>query len=129
MFRKLSLIVLSATLLAAGCHKADVKDYVPPEEAARKALSAALDAWKEGKTPDQVGAANPKIEVQDKQWSGGKKLSAYEIVGPTTGPDQNARFQVKLTFPDAAKETTYIVLGKDPIWVFSEESYQRTSGM
>ena len=117
------------SLLAVGCHKADVKDYIPPEEAARKALTTALDAWKEGKTPDQVGAANPKIEVQDKQWSGGKKLSGYEIVGPTTGPDQNARFQVKLTFPDAAQEMTYVVLGKDPIWVFSEESYQRTSGM
>ncbi|MGH7135958.1 MAG: hypothetical protein ACREHD_09475, partial [Pirellulales bacterium] len=71
------------------------------------------------------------ITAQDKQWSNGKKLTAYEIVGPTTGEDQNRRFTVKLSLAGAAapEETTYVVVGKDPLWVFSNESHQRLSGM
>src|SRR5487761_1025737 len=124
MHRKLAHLLFVSALAAAGCHKADVTDYIPPEEGARKALATALDAWKEGKQPDQIGASNPKIEVQDIQWRDGKKLTAYEIVGPTTGDDQHRRFNVKLTLAGAAapQETTYVVLGIDPLLVFSDES-------
>ena len=122
--------LICTVLVLAGCHKADVKDYIPPEESARKALAAALDAWKEGKTPDQIGASNPKVEAQDVQWRDGKKLAAYEIIGPTTGDDQNTRFKVKLTIAGAApQEITYVVVGKDPLHVFSEESYKRAGGL
>jgi hypothetical protein len=125
-------ILVLLSICSAGCSQTgDIKDYIPPEEQARGALTTALDAWKAGKAPDQIGAAKPAINAQDKQWSDGKKLTAYEIVGPTTGEDQNRRFTVKLTLEGAAapQETTYIVVGKDPLWVFSGESYQRMSGM
>ncbi|HVX11119.1 MAG TPA: hypothetical protein VHC22_08065 [Pirellulales bacterium] len=114
-----------------GCQKADVKDFVPPDEAAKQALTSALDAWKGGKTPDQIGATNPAVTAQDNAWKDGKKLTAYEIVGPATGDDQNRRFTVKLTLEGAAapQETTYVVFGKDPVWVVSSESYQKMSGM
>lgn len=126
----LVLCFTAIALYATGCHKADVKDYVPAEEAARKALSAALDAWKSGKSPDQIGASNPAVNAEDPQWRGGKKLANYEIVGPAPSEDQNLRFSVKLTLAGEAapKETTYIVVGKDPLWVFSADSYQKTSG-
>ncbi|HET6879401.1 MAG TPA: hypothetical protein VFI31_04575 [Pirellulales bacterium] len=125
-----SLLVL--TVSAFGCAKqADVKDYIPADEVARQALTTALDAWKAGKSPDQVEASKPAVSVQDKQWSGGAKLTAYEIVGPATGDDQHRRFTVKLTLAGAAapQETTYVVFGKDPLWVMSGESYERMSGM
>lgn len=123
--------LLVCSSLIGGCRKADVKDYVPPEEAARQALTTALDAWKSGKAPDQVGASSPKIEVQDKKWRDGEKLTAYEIVGPAAADDQNRRFSVKLTTASEAspQQATYVVVGKDPIWVFSKESYQRASGI
>ncbi len=115
-----------------GCRKAEVKDFIPPDEAAKQALASALDAWKAGKTPDQIGASNPGITAQDKAWSEGKKLTAYEIVGPaTSADDQNRRFTVKLTLDGAAapQETTSVVFGKDPIWVVSGENYQKMTGM
>lgn len=126
-----SFILVAAALVLGGCHKADVKDYAPPEEAARQALATALDAWKAGQAPDQIGASAPAVNAQDKQWREGKKLTAYEIIGPEPGEDQNPRFKVKLTVTGAAtpQETTYVVVGKDPIWVFSAESYQQTSGI
>lgn len=67
------------------------------------------------------------------QWRDGQKLVAYEIVGPAPSPegDANRRYTVKLTLAGAAapRETVYVIMGKDPIIVFSEESYQKLSGM
>jgi hypothetical protein len=129
---RIALLALVSIAPIAGCaRKTDVKDYIPPQEAARQALTTALDAWKNGKTPDQIGASNPAVLAQDIQWRDGKKLTAYEIVGPaTTGEGENRQFTVKLTLGGGApQETKYIVVGKDPIWVFSEESFQKTSGM
>jgi hypothetical protein len=125
----LFLLALTTTFTIGCAKKGNVKDYVPPQEAARTALSTALDAWKADKPPDQVGATKPEINAQDLQWSGGKKLTAYEIVGPATGDDQNQRFTVKLTLEGAApQEITYVVVGKDPLWVLSQESYNKWSG-
>lgn len=130
--QRFTIFLLAITApFTLGCgKKTNVKDYIPPQEAARQALSTALDAWKAGKAPDQIGAAQPAIQGQDVQWSSGKKLTAYEIVGPTTGEDQNQRFTVKLTLDGGSpQEITYVVLGIDPIWVYSEESYKKTTGM
>jgi hypothetical protein len=131
MYRVTFFLLTLTAMFTIGCSKkADVKDYIPPQESARQALSTALDAWKAGKAPDQIGASNPAISAQDAQWRGGKKLTAYEIVGPATGDDQNQRFTVKLTLDGGApQEMIYVVVGKDPIWVFSDESYKKTSGM
>jgi hypothetical protein len=126
-----SLFVLTSLSLFGCAKKTDVKDYIPADEAAKQALTTALEAWKAGKPPDQIGASNPAITAQDKQWSAGTKLSAYEIVGPAVSDDQHRRFSVKLTLVgDAApQETTFVVFGKDPLWVVSAESYERMSGM
>lgn len=129
---RFALLFVPLFFCSIGCTKqADIKDYIPADEMARQALTSALDAWKAGKAPDQIGASKPAINAQDKQWSAGKKLTAYEIVGPATGEDQNRRFTVKLTIEGAgaAQETTYVVTGKDPLWVFSADSYQGLSGM
>lgn len=126
------LFLAAAVGSIVGCGGAvDVKSYVPAGELARKSLETALDAWKAGKALDAIGAANPAISAQDTLWQQGKKLQQYEIVGPEQGDDQNLRFRVRLTLvgEPAPKEIVYVVLGKDPIWVFSEEDYAKTSGM
>jgi hypothetical protein len=125
-----ALLLVCAIFSVVGCGRTNIKDYVPPDEAARQALTTALDAWKAGKTSDQIGATSPTIHAQDQSWGAGKKLTAYEIVGPATGDDQNRRFTVRLSLEAATpQETTFVVFGKDPIWVMSADSYQRMSGM
>lgn len=117
-------------LVCYGCHRADVKDYNPPDDAARQALTSALDAWKSGKAPDQIGASQPAINAQDQRWTAGKKLSAYEILAAVTDDESHRRYTVKLTIEGAEpQEATYIVFGKDPLWIVSAESYERMSGM
>ncbi len=116
---------------AVGCKKkGDVKDYVPADDAARAALTAALDAWKSGKPLGPLDGATPKIEVGEFNWKAGKRLTAYEIVGPTKGEDQNKRFSVKITLDGAApQDAVYVVFGKDPILVYNQVDYQKLSGM
>jgi hypothetical protein len=125
------LFLILMVAFTAGCaKKGDVKDYIPPDESAKQALTTALDGWKAGKAPDQLGATKPAVVGQDKQWRSGKKLTAYEIVGPAPSEDQNKRFTVKLTLDGGApQETTFVIFGKDPLWVVSAESYQGMSGM
>lgn len=106
---------------------------MPEDAAARAALTAALDAWKAGKAPDQIGASGPAVQAQDSQWRDGQKLLAYEILGPAPSPagDSNRRYTVKLTLAGATapQETVYVVMGKDPIIVFSQSNYEKLSGM
>jgi len=121
-----------AGFMAAGCSKkGDVKDFIPDDDIARKALTTVLDAWKSGKPFPQTDATAPKIDVLESDWQAGKKLTAYEIIGTTTGEDQNKRFTVKITLDgvSAPKDTVYVILGKDPLWVFNEVDYKATSGL
>lgn len=130
MHKPNNLHLLAMLIVCHGCRQADVKDYVPADEAAKQALTSALDAWKSGKTPDQIGASKPAINAQDQRWTAGKKLTAYEILSATTGEDNHRRYAVKVTLEGAApQDTTYVVFGKDPLWVVSDESYQKMSGM
>lgn len=98
-------------LLSLGCRQPSVKDYVPDDAAARAALTTALDAWKEGNRPDQIGASDPAVQAQDIQWRDGQKLVAYEVVGTASAPtdDPNRRYTVKLTLAGATapQETVY----------------------
>ena len=131
MYRATLFSLVSIAIFCIGCGpKGDVKNYIPADESAKQALTTALDGWKAGKAPDKLGASNPGVVAQDKQWSDGKKLTAYEIVGPAPSQDQNKRITVKLTLDGGTpQETTFVVFGKDPLWVVSAESFERMSGM
>ena len=126
-----TIILLSGAIVPFGCGKADVKDYVPADELARTSLTAALDAWQSGKPLDAIGATAPAINAQDTLWAEGKKLEKYEIVGSEKSEEQKPQFRVRLWLAGEAtpREVVYVVVGKDPIWVFSEASYNRASGM
>lgn len=130
-FSAATFLLASAICSTVGCGRGDVKDFVPADELARKCLTAGLDAWKAGKAPDAIGATGPAVNMQDEQWKEGKKLEQYEIVGPEKGDDQNLRFRVKLSLAGEAapKEEVYVIFGKDPMWVQSEASYAKASGM
>lgn len=107
--------------------------YAPPEGAARAALEAALSAWKGGAKAGLV--KNPpaplaRVQAVDSDWSAGRKLVAYEIVGQTDGGEGPVRFDVKLTLRNQKpKSVAYFVVGRDPVWVFRDKDYQQQKGM
>jgi hypothetical protein len=127
----ITILVAAGALWGAGCSRRHSHaDFLPPEQKARKALETALTAWHDGRPMKDVGASSPAIVVEDSQWKAGKKLESYEIVQsePGSGP---IRFAVRLTIKGASQpqEVRYVVLGIDPLMVYSEKDYQKLSGM
>ena len=128
-------LVHSVALLAlctAGCgEKSTVESFTPSKDIAREALTTALDAWQKGQAkPGEVEDAEINVQVADPQWAQGAKLKSYEIVESQPG-DSPRKFTVKLTLEGEAtpSQRTYVVVGKDPLWVMPEDEYNRSSGM
>jgi hypothetical protein len=116
---------------ATGCGKTGThSDFLPTEDKAQKALEAALTAWQNGERVGKIEGASPAIEVVDSKWKAGQKLQSYRIlqVVPSDGP---THFVVRLTLkqPRGEQEARYVVLGRDPLWVYREEDYKRLSGL
>jgi hypothetical protein len=119
--------------LLAGCSggQPSVESFNPKGDAAHEALTTALTAWQNGQAePGEIKDAEPAVQVSDSTWKSGAKLKSYEIAEEPggTGP---RKFKVKLTLEGAAapKEVTYVVVGKDPLQVMSEDEYNRDAGM
>ena len=75
---KIAAAALGAIALAAlpaGCGGQKPAD---PDQA-RATLTAALDAWREGRTIDDFTNGSPPIVVSEPSWKSGLKLSKYEI--------------------------------------------------
>ena len=125
----LFLAVISSTV-CAGCSSSSNDKFIPTESRAREALEAALTAWKDGKKPDEIEAAPIAVKVADAQWQAGKKLTDYEIVSQETD-EGSPVFSVRLTIKGRPQplSTRYYVVGKDPLWVYSEDSYKGKAGM
>jgi hypothetical protein len=94
------LLVLA--LVCAGCGQSGPSD---PTEG-RKALLAALDAWKGGETPDALAKRNPSIHVSDGDWKSGLRLQTYRAddEGKLVGSDVN--YSVALELKNARGKVT-----------------------
>jgi hypothetical protein len=104
-------------------------DILPNGDRARVALDKALTAWKGGAKMGTVKGDSGNIEVADRVWMSGKKLAAFEIIGPEEKPGPRW-FSVRLTLQGASPQTVrYAVLGLDPLWVYHEEDFNQACGM
>jgi hypothetical protein len=112
-----------AMLVAAGCSGRSEKDFMLAEDRARPALEQALNAWQNGKSA-QITDASPGVVVADSRWKNGAKLARYEIL-KSEQEGAYTWFTVKLTLlaPSAEKTVRYVVVGIDPLWVYSEEEF------
>lgn len=125
--RRLVLVGLVLTfllpLLNSGCGSNHALHPVSPATA-RQALEKVLDGWKEGKAPDAWRGEKPEIVVQDVDWSMGKKLVGYEIVGEGKAVDANLHCEVKLELSDGtgtvSKAVTYLVSTSPVVTVFRQ---------
>ena len=119
--------------LFAGCSggKSSVESFNPQEDTAREALTEALTAWQNGQSePGEIEGTEPRVQANDSTWRSGAKLKSFEIAEELAG-DNPRKFRVKLTLEgvDAAREVTYVVVGKDPLHVMSDDEYNRDAGM
>jgi hypothetical protein len=124
--RRKILGLLATAALATGCHGADrgPADFNAPELGpARAALVASLDAWKAGRRESGVliGAA-PAIGIVDSLRTD-RPLLGYEVVGPLLAVAKGRPFAVRLELdsPREAVDVRYVVMGRDPLWVFRHD--------
>lgn len=129
----LRLAVVLGLLLAAGagCTNRGFDKYVPSEDTARQALEASLSAWQEGKPVGTVEGAPVAVRAVDSHWQRGERITNYEILTEETNEGPRL-FSVRLTMQrPAGKQVTvrYVVVGKEPLWVYREDDYKAPAGM
>ncbi len=91
-----------AALFTVGCGA-----RLPPKTdlaQARTALTAALDAWKEGRAIETLKDQNPPVDFRDVHWDRGVKLTKYLVEKEETS-GLSARFSVKLFLAEKAGES------------------------
>ena len=130
MFRRLvgpGLALMLAACLGCG---GGYGRYIPSEDASRHALDTALAAWQSGKGPGVLADSSPKVAAVDARWSAGQKLGSYQVIGEETVEGQKF-YSVKLSLKNPPREQTvrYVVIGRDPLWVYSEDDLKSTKGM
>jgi hypothetical protein len=118
------LLVLFALGAAGGC-SAEPKPLAPATtpEASREALTAALDAWKQGKTRDDLARRSPPVYLLDDDFARGRKLADYRVEGDPKPVGTGLTYVVNLSFadgPPAARRLAYRVV-TDPTISISRE--------
>lgn len=85
---------------------------------ARELLKTTMEAWKSGKTPEEMPQGDPAIVVQDFDWMQGKKLTDYVINPQDAETGANLTCQVTLHLEDkdgkAEEKAVYYVVGTSP---------------
>jgi hypothetical protein len=93
MFR---VLMPAAVLLLAGCGSDQPLPMATTAEKARPAIEAALNAWKDGKTPDDLQKQSPAVYLLDADFKRGAKLANFTIDGDGRPYGTGYRFDVTL---------------------------------
>ena len=90
----ISLTLLACLMTLIGCGPPGVP--VSDVDAARNLLDTSLQAWKAGRTVEQLRQEKPPIYVADDLWNQGVELTDYTIASDGELYGSNVRLQVKL---------------------------------
>jgi hypothetical protein len=89
------------------------------EDQAREVLGEALSGWQRGDSIEDLKQASPSIIVADPKWSGGARLSKFEVQGEGKPAGAERLFTVTLWLEgnqgEQASETVEYKVGTDPI--------------
>jgi hypothetical protein len=122
--------MLLLAVLAGGCRRSSggFERFVPDSAAARKALVAALEAWRRGRAAGAIDGISPRVVVVDTHRRADQALEGYEILNDTPG-DNFRGFAVRLilSHPEERALVRFNVFGIDPLWVFRQEDYDMIS--
>jgi hypothetical protein len=115
---------------ALGCPGPGTGRYIPSEDTSRKALETALDGWKNGQVPGTVLGSGPGVTLVDSKRKPKQQLDKYEIL-KEENQEGHVFYSVKLTLknPRGEEVTRFVVVGRDPLWVYREEDFKSGAGM
>ena len=117
-FELFPIVVLVIAAAIGGCGGPARAKPVEPA-LARATLRDVLESWKNGKQPQELQSATPKVVVQDPDWLVGKRLVSYQILDNGEARDANLLCRVKLVVEDPtngqSEFTATFVVGTDPV--------------
>ena len=118
-------------LLMLGCGLRDRRpsepSYLPDPAAARRAVEAALEAWRNA-DPSAPTPDPPGVKFVDQHRKPGRRLLQFQVLGEVAV--ENARqFTARLELDGEPEPVLvrYIVFGIRPTWVFRLEDYELIS--
>ena len=89
-----------------------------------------MTAWRDGKPLGPI-EATPPVRVADSAWEKGQELDSFRIGSEEISGEGTKEFAVTLKMKKSPTEqdVRYVVLGRDPVWVFRYDDYKRTLNM
>ena len=126
-----ALVAALALTLLPGCG-ASTSDYIPNSSTARDDLTTALTSWQKGGKPSQLLTGEHPIYMVDSQWENGQVLESFEIVEdtPSTSPTEKwYKVLLKMKKPSGEKRVGYVAVGREPMWIFRDEDYEKQGSM
>ena len=109
--KRMILFVPLTLCLLPGCGRKLAPDADPA--AGDKALRTALEAWKSGKSPEDLGKENPPLIMNEDDWRMGKRLLDFKMEkGSLSGRQVRVRVRIKLQGKDGKtvdREAVYII--------------------
>ena len=119
------LAVLAASWLAAGCGGGAAPAPTDPD-AARRHLTAALDAWKAGGAQAELSKQTPPVHVLDRDWEKGSKVSDYTLEGEGKPLGAGVQWPVSLSLVNEKgksikKRVVYVVNTGDVIAIARQD--------
>ena len=124
-------LAVAACLAVGGCGRSS-KDYAPSGASAKETLNRALTSWQKGEKPDRLESAAPPVNVSVSEWRNGKVLEKFEIVEEEAVPGEaNKLFTTNLRLKGAKADTKarFVVVGRNPIWVYGENDFKNLLNM
>jgi hypothetical protein len=98
-----SVLVLALGLcLLSGCRRAVVN---ADADQAGPALKTALEAWKAGKSPEDLTKQDPSIIMNEGDWETGKRLLEFKMDEKGTLVGRQVRWQVQVKMQDKGGKT------------------------
>jgi hypothetical protein len=98
-----ALVATGMTALALGVLPLGCGGQKPADpDQARATLTTALDAWRDGRTIDDLTNGSPSITVSDPSWKAGFKLSRYEVSEASRAAGFDLKIPVELWLEDTA---------------------------
>jgi len=112
--RALTCLAVGGFLISlAGCGESATS--TTETAVAKSSLTTALDAWKQGKTPQDLKAGTPEIVMGDEAWDSGKKLTSYQFDGKDFDDGKNLHCTVKLQLDGVGEQAVTYVVGTTPV--------------
>lgn len=109
--KRLALFIALALCLLPGCGRKLDRDADPDE--GDKALRTALEAWKNGKSPEDLEKEHPSILVNEDDWRMGKRLLDFKMEkGSLSGRQVRCRVRIRVQDKDGKtvdREVVYII--------------------